>query len=93
LILTGVIFGFIFSSMVLFLIAVVNPEKMHSSLIWLTGDLSSTDTSLIKIVAVVTLAGVCVLYYFSRELNVLSLGEEKASNSAWRPARSRNWSS
>ena len=56
LILTGVIFGFIFSSMVLFILAVVSPEKMHSSLIWLMGDLSTSDTRLIKIVGVIVSA-------------------------------------
>jgi iron complex transport system permease protein len=80
LILTGVVFGFIFSSAVLLILTVANPDKLHASIIWLTGDLSSADPKLIRIVAVVSLLGVTALYFFSRELNILTLGEEKAAN-------------
>lgn len=80
LILTGVVFGFIFSSAVLLILAVANPDKLHASIIWLTGDLSGSDPRLLFVVAAVVLAGSAALYFFSRELNILTLGEEKASN-------------
>jgi len=78
LILTGVIFGFIFSSAVLLILALSSPGKIQSSLIWLTGDLSSPNTPLIMLVSLIVLFGFAVLFIFSRELNILVLGEEKA---------------
>ncbi|MFH1367803.1 MAG: iron ABC transporter permease [Elusimicrobiota bacterium] len=78
LILTGVIFGFIFSSAVLLMLALASPDKIHASIIWLTGDLSSAGRDLTLIVPAIVLVGTAVLMIFSRELNVLVLGEEKA---------------
>jgi len=78
LILTGVIFGFIFSSAVLLMLAVASPDKIQSSLIWLTGDLSSPGTRLIFTVSAIVACGIAVLLVFSQELNILALGEEKA---------------
>ncbi|MCX5782580.1 MAG: iron ABC transporter permease [Elusimicrobia bacterium] len=80
LILTGVIMGFVCSSAVLALIAVVNPDKIHSSIIWLTGDLSSPDSGLLKMATAILVLCMAVLAAFSRELNALTLGEEKAYN-------------
>lgn len=78
LILTGVIFGFIFSSAVLLILAVADPNKIHASLIWLTGDLSSQAGAVPLGVPIFILAGIAVLFLFSGELNTLVLGEEKA---------------
>lgn len=78
LILTGVILGFIFSSLVLLLFAVVNPSKIQQTIMWLMGDLSSAETGLIAATAIFVFAGSAVLFMFSRELDILTLGEEKA---------------
>ncbi len=80
LILSGVILGFICASMVLLLIALTNAEKLYSTLVWLTGDLSSTDPATIIIPFIMTTLGLGVLVLFSRELDVLTLGEEKAAH-------------
>ncbi|MBN1823140.1 MAG: iron ABC transporter permease [Endomicrobiales bacterium] len=80
LILTGVIIGYVCSSIVLALVAVISPEKLHASIIWLTGDLSSPDMALILPASVLIAVCVAVLFAFSRELNALTLGEEKAYN-------------
>ncbi len=60
------------------ILALASPDKVQSSLIWLTGDLSSPDVHLIFIVSAIVLCGITVLFVFSRELNILVLGEEKA---------------
>ena len=78
LILTGVIFGFIFSSAVLLILALSSPEKIHSALIWLTGDLSSASTDISLLVPIMVVFGTAVLYFYAGELNTLVLGEEKA---------------
>ncbi|HBU69244.1 MAG TPA: iron ABC transporter permease [Elusimicrobia bacterium] len=80
LILTGVILGFIFSAAVLLMFAVADPKRVHSALFWLMGDLSSPETGLVKMAAAVILPGIAVLLYYAREINILTLGEEKAKN-------------
>ena len=78
LILTGVIIGFIFSSLVLLLYAVSSPAKIQHAIIWLMGDLSSTDTGMLSAAAVYVALGLAVLFAFARELDILTMGEEKA---------------
>ena len=80
LILGGVILSFLFSSCVLLIFAISKAQDVHSAILWLMGDLSSASTSLIKIVICFILAGIVLLFIFSRDLNLLTLGEEKATH-------------
>ncbi len=80
LILGGVILSFLFSSIVLFLFALFRPDKFNSIILWLMGDLSSAEIGTIKVVTSVVIFGFALLFVFSRELNILSLGEEKATS-------------
>jgi iron complex transport system permease protein len=80
LILGGVILSFVFSSMVMLVFAVSQAEKIHGAILWLMGDLSSAADGLIKVVGCIVFCGVALLVLFARELNVLSLGEEKAAH-------------
>lgn len=78
LILGGVILTFLFSSCVMLIFAVSKAEMVHSAILWLMGDLSSAQASLIKMAAPFILVGIGLLMTFSRDLNILTLGEEKA---------------
>jgi len=80
LILSGVILGFFFSSFVLLIYAVSDANKVYSSILWLMGDLSSTQTALIKIASLFIIPGILLLLFYSQELNLLALGDEKAFN-------------
>ena len=80
LILSGVILNFLFSSMILLLFALVRPDELQSIMQWLLGDLSSTDTLLIKISSLITIAGLALLYILARDVDILTLGEEKATH-------------
>ena len=51
---------------------------MHGVILWLMGDLSSADASLIKIIPFFIIPAIMVLLIFSRDLNILTLGDEKA---------------
>jgi iron complex transport system permease protein len=42
------------------------------------GSLEESNFSLIKLVSLIILAGIAISFFFSRDLNVLSLGEEEA---------------
>ncbi len=78
LILGGVILSFVFSSLVLFIFAISSAEKVHGAVLWLMGDLSSPEPGPIGIVAGAVLGGIALLVIFSRDINILTLGEEKA---------------
>jgi iron complex transport system permease protein len=89
LILSGVIIGFICSSLVLLIFAVVNAEKVHSALLWLMGDLSSADDRLTGLLAILVPAGLAALILFSRDLDLLTLGDEKAAHLGMDTVRSK----
>jgi iron complex transport system permease protein len=78
LILSGVILGFLFASLVLLVYSISSPSKVYSTMLWLMGDLAGTDTHLLQIAASLIPAGTVVLLLFSGNLDLLALGEEKA---------------
>lgn len=80
LILGGVILSFVFSSLVLLIFALSQTQEIHSTLLWLMGDLSGADFSLIKPAAILILGGILFSLVFNREIDILTLGEEKATH-------------
>ncbi len=78
IILSGVIIGTMVSSLLMFLLSVVRMETLHSLTWWMLGSLQpGTDAILLvsgSSVLVVTIA----LIALSREINMISLGEEMA---------------
>ncbi len=78
LILLGVILNFIFTSFVLFLLAISGSEKFQQTFFWLIGDLSYFPHLLFKPV-IFLISGVSLLLFtFSKILDLISIGEEKA---------------
>ena len=80
LILGGVILSFVFSACVMLIFAVSEAQDVHRTVLWLMGDLSWAPASLIKVVAYFIIGGIGLLLLFSRDLNLLTLGEEKAAH-------------
>lgn len=80
LILSGVILGFIFSSMVLLIFALADARQVHAAILWLMGDLSTSQASVRTAAFVGIPPAVVALAVFSRELDILSLGDDKASH-------------
>ncbi|MDP8292216.1 MAG: iron ABC transporter permease [Candidatus Orphnella occulta] len=78
LILGGVILNFLFSSLVFLIFSISRAEDVHGIVLWLMGDLSSAQVSLIKFMPFFIFPAICLLFIFSRDLNILTLGEEKA---------------
>lgn len=79
LILGGVMLNFLCSSGVLLVFAISKTQDILSTVRWLMGDLSFAEPDLIKIVGPLILVGAGILLMFGRDLDLLSLGEEKAS--------------
>jgi iron complex transport system permease protein len=80
LLLTGVVISFLSSSLVFLIFALAKPEDVYGIIFWLMGNLSTTETELIKIIPFFIIPFMILLFIFARDLNILTLGEEKAKH-------------
>jgi iron complex transport system permease protein len=78
LILGGILLSFLFTSLVFLIFAVSKAEDVQRTVLWLMGDLSGAQYPIIRSVAVFLAIGLSVLLLFTPDLNILTLGEEKA---------------
>lgn len=78
LLLSGVIVGAVFSSLLLFFVSISPNEAMHGITWWLLGSLQVFDIKLLVAVAILIIIGIFIAIYLSRDLNAISLGEEEA---------------
>ena len=78
MVLFGIVVSLVFSSLVFFLFSVMDPDRMQITLMWIMGDLSSLDISLIPAYVPLFLIPALLLLLFGKELDILSLGREKA---------------
>lgn len=79
LILAGVIVQAFFGA-VLSLILALSEEKMQIIMYWIMGSLALTDWSYNKVIFPFLIVGLLVIWFLSRELNMLILGEEAAQH-------------
>ena len=77
LILAGIITNTFLSSAVIFLLTAASGAHLQSIFAWLIGDLSGAGR-LLPLVAVLSIAGIAVIYVNARSLNLLMIGEEEA---------------
>ena len=80
LLLSGVIVGAVFASILMFIIYTSKSQALHSIIWWLLGNLEIFDINLLIMVGVI--ASICIgaCYLFWRDLNIISLGEEPATH-------------
>jgi iron complex transport system permease protein len=76
LLLTGVMFSFISSSLIMLIMSVSKTEDLNEMIFWIMGSLDGANATLIKIMMVVSLTGVIVSYFYCFDLNALLLGED-----------------
>lgn len=79
LLLAGVAVSFM-SSAIVSLILVLNREKIERILFWTLGGLNSANWSQLAGIIPVVVAGTFVLFYYSRNLNLMSMGNETAKS-------------
>lgn len=87
MVLFGIVVSLVFSSFVFFLFCLVDPDKMQVTLMWLMGDLSSLDIAFIPAYVPLFLVPSLVMFLFGKELDILSLGKEKAQYLGVEPTR------
>lgn len=69
-----------FMSAITALLTYLAGEKIHQIIFWLMGGLWNASWIQVKIALPLTLAGTLVIYTFSKDLNVMLLGEESAKH-------------
>ena len=79
LLLVGIMTGAFFNAMILLMIALKHQEA-HGALLWLMGNLASAELNSLLIVAPFVLATVVVIFLYSRNYNLIAIGEETAAN-------------
>ncbi|MDD4910151.1 MAG: iron ABC transporter permease [Candidatus Omnitrophica bacterium] len=80
MILGGVMLNFVFSSLVMFLFAVAKSENVHQAILWLMGDISLADMRTLKLMLPFFVFGWLAIFYLSPDIDILTLGEEKATH-------------
>jgi iron complex transport system permease protein len=73
-----VIINAFFTAIIMFFIATVAEDRLHTMLFWLYGDLSQSSFKESSIIGPVVLAAFAILYGFSRHFNLITAGEETA---------------
>lgn len=87
MVLFGIVANLVFSSLVFFLFSIMDPDKMQITLMWIMGDLLTLDVSLVPFYIPMFFVPAFFLFFFGRELDVLSLGSEKALYLGVNPSR------
>ncbi len=78
LLLVGVIVGFFFAAIVMFLLSISPTHGLQKAFFWLMGDLSTANYLKIIIILPYVLGGTIFIYVWARSLNIISMGEEAA---------------
>jgi iron complex transport system permease protein len=87
LLLAGVVINAIFSALVLFAVAMVEPTRLFGLLSWLMGSIGSADYRIVGLLFVYSLVGVLLLMSQAEQLNLLTLGDESAKSLGVEPER------
>jgi len=78
ILLTGVILNAFFTAVIMFFISIATDSRLHTMLFWLYGDLSQTRYASLIILTPALIVTSVVLFSFSKELNLITTGEEIA---------------
>lgn len=80
LLLAGVITASFFSAVILFILSLLSTRDVRGTAFWLMGDLSAVTEAPLKILLPAVTLAIAALYAFSKDLNLLLLGEEEATH-------------
>lgn len=80
LLLSGVVVGAVFGSILLFLMTTTRVDTLHSVIGWLLGDTEIQYAPILYMLVAATTVGIGIALLFSRDLNVMALGEEPAAH-------------
>jgi iron complex transport system permease protein len=78
LILAGVITTSFLWAAIIFFLTLASSSKLKGIAFWLMGDLSASNNTLLFLVSLINLTSMLVIFFISRSLNLLMVGEESA---------------
>lgn len=78
MLLTGVMISFICSSAMMLLMSLSTADELHSIVFWTMGSLDESNSKLIMIAVLTSFLGLGAAYFFTKPLNALRMGKEKA---------------
>lgn len=78
LLLSGVMAGAFFNAIILLLVALFNQET-RTAYLWLLGNLGSADYPALLLVSIPVISACVVLFFHSKSLNLMAMGEETAA--------------
>lgn len=78
LLLAGVVVGSFFTAVIALVLSLSEAQAVRSAVLWMMGSLSGATWGGVAVVAAYTLPSALVLLALSRDLNLLSIGEETA---------------
>jgi iron complex transport system permease protein len=78
--LTGVMFSFISSSLMLLIMALSKAESLERIILWMMGSLDQNNWGLIETALILSGLSLAASCFFAIDLNALSLGEEQAAH-------------
>ena len=80
LLLSGVITGTLAGSILMFLISIAHTDQLAGITWWMLGDLQTADPALLIPCFIALLLAACTVWYCSRGLNALAIGDSEAWN-------------
>ncbi|UCD35446.1 MAG: iron ABC transporter permease [Nitrospiraceae bacterium] len=89
LLLAGVGLGFLFSAMLMLLMSVSSDEGLRRATLWIFGDLSIADWSVIPYGLLFIVLGFIIALYRAKALNALILGDDLSHSLGFSPGRER----
>ncbi|MBI4844852.1 MAG: iron ABC transporter permease [Nitrospirae bacterium] len=89
LLLAGVGLGFLFSSLLMLILSISSDAKLKRAALWMFGDLSLADWSIIPFGFIFIAAGIAVSLSKAKALNALMLGDDLAHSLGFSPKRER----
>jgi iron complex transport system permease protein len=87
MVLFGIVTNLVFSSLVFFIFSIMDPDKMQITLMWIMGDLLTLDVSIVPFYVPMFVLPALILCFCGKELDLLSLGAEKAHYLGLNPSR------
>src|SRR5579862_1639458 len=80
LLLAGVVTASFLSAMIIFVLTLLSTRDVRGTAFWLMGDLSVVTDAQLRFIGPAIIVGILVLFAFSKDLNVLLLGEGEAAH-------------
>lgn len=79
LLLAGVAISYLLSS-IISLVMIFKRDEIEKIVMWTMGSLSTASWNQVGILFIVVMPSIAVIYFFSRDLNIMLLGEDSARN-------------